>query len=72
MITIQQDMPDVSGIEQLIAKSSDKQIIVDIDSINSDIEALYNKGDTPLSKVDKKNIQTVIDYLYRLIEETHN
>lgn len=69
MIQIQQDMPDVNGLESIINKYGEVQISIDIDSVKLDIEALENKLKSPLSRTDKKNMKEVKEYLEKLLKK---
>lgn len=66
MINIQQDTADISGVEQLLNKNGDINLTLDIDEIEKDINILMEKE--PISRVDKKNINSVIAYLDNLIK----
>lgn len=68
MIQIQQDMPDVTGLESIINRFGEVQISIDTDSVKLDIETLDNKLKTPLSRIDKKNIKEVKEYLERFLK----
>lgn len=70
MIQIQQDMPSVGNLESIVNKYGETQMIIDTDSVKSDIEALEQKQSKPLSRIDKKNIKEVKEYLEKLLNKT--
>lgn len=72
MINIQQDTQDIVNIETLLSKNGDIAITIDIGTLQSDINRLLEKQKNPLSRVDKNNIKSTINYLEDLIYNTNN
>lgn len=66
MIEIQQDKPEIDGLEQLINKNAEVSIHIDTDAVSNDIVALKNKLNSPKSKIDKQNLNNLIEYLAKL------
>lgn len=72
MIQIRQDEYSVKSLDQLIGKNTSTILDIDINSIKKDIDTLSKKLNSPLSKFDKINIQSTIEYLNKLIKKVKN
>ena len=70
MIQIQQDMPNLNGLESIINKNGEVQIAIDIDSVRLDIENMEEKIKTAFSKTDKKNMTAIKKYLEKMLSRT--
>ena len=71
MISIQQDMIELDGLESIIHKNSDATIGIDESALEADIKSLEDKINNSLSKIDKKNAKDVLSYLEKIKSRVH-
>lgn len=63
-------MPSIDGLDALVNKSGDIEIDIDLPALENDIGVINEKTKNTVSRIDKKNINNLRDYLSKFYNKS--